>query len=435
MEFRELLYSKDRQIGDCDEFIEHIKNCFLNYEFVGSNSYILIDLLYKKRRILKNLNYDNVQKTLQKLKKIDEEIYIQVEILKQEIISDFKSGGDEEKYSKSQKEILGKFLGDIIHTKSLEIKKEIFLGVFESLRNNQWLWTILFFAFGLGIFLLYSFICYGRMPLISQGELVYVSIVTSTIFLLMPFAIFVYIALLAIFYNDIKKSNSKFKFVVYIFFAVFVLSVLAVVAMNTGNFNKNLFIPLILASSIFFWIFFIKDEITKNDCLGLLIIGFTGVSFGLVCVFSSSVYKRLDFGDLDYKYIVLDSNASLPDEICGGDFSKFSKDMKSVVSYKYENLIYKNDDNEIKSLNIPRNCIYLIDGESKKIVKNQHYDSKIDKNINLSISPTHFIKNSKDIRLYNIKVLSKLGGIWEIEAKDGFKFGLDKKFIKTEILE
>ncbi|NLK66159.1 MAG: hypothetical protein GX282_01620 [Campylobacteraceae bacterium] len=90
MEFKEVLQSRNEKILECKEYIEHIKNCFKNFDDSGTGSYILISLLNGKIDILKDLSYDNIKTTLTNLKEKDEQIYAQIEILRNEVIEDFK---------------------------------------------------------------------------------------------------------------------------------------------------------------------------------------------------------------------------------------------------------------------------------------------------------------------------------------------------------
>lgn len=90
MEFREFLCAKDKEIEECKELISYIQNSYENFGVIGSNSYILIQLISNKINILKNLQYFNHNTTLSNLEIIDNEIYMQIEILKKETKSNSK---------------------------------------------------------------------------------------------------------------------------------------------------------------------------------------------------------------------------------------------------------------------------------------------------------------------------------------------------------
>ncbi|NLK66157.1 MAG: hypothetical protein GX282_01610 [Campylobacteraceae bacterium] len=144
----------------------------------------------------------------------------------------------------------------------------------------------------------------------------------------------------------------------------------------------------------------------------------------------------MNFGNIEYKYVILDKEVKLPNEICDNRYMDSIREAKEIVSYADGNLTYRLENNDTKSLKIPSSCIAFKDKHGDKIktynYKNLEYDSRIHSKVSL-VEPTYFIKNDEKVELYNIKTLSTIGNSWHIETQNGFRFKLDKKFINTEI--
>ncbi|MSN96397.1 hypothetical protein F1B92_04245 [Campylobacter sp. FMV-PI01] len=127
-----------------------------------------------------------------------------------------------------------------------------------------------------------------------------------------------------------------------------------------------------------YYSFVIKDISTFKFSIQVFV--FFNIFF-LLPILNYDIMQRLNFGNINYPYIILDKNAKLPNEI------------------------------------------YIDDG------------NLTDKSESNKTIPTYFIKKDDRIELYNIKVLSTLGDSWYIETQNGFRFKLDKNLIETEILK
>lgn len=198
--------------------------------------------------------------------------------------------------------------------------------------------------------------------------------------------------------------------------------------------DKTSFIIYIFFGVLFCWAILISNVTDDKFYMSAFSISVVFLIVGSVFFFIDSVYRYLNFGNIDYEYIILDKNAKLPDEICDDTYIKNIKKPKEMISY----LTYRLENNTTKSLNISFKCLAFIDENNNtiKTYKNENIsrDNKTDKKIFVVI-PTYFTKDSDIIKLHNIKVLSALGNKWFIESKNGFRFKIDKSHIKTEILD
>ncbi|AKT91352.1 putative membrane protein [Campylobacter ureolyticus RIGS 9880] len=555
MSFEDVLYNKDKEILECEEFINYIYCIFFDIYKKNINLDNLARLLYSKIDILDNLNSCKDDTFIEKLIQIDDDIYRQIECIKQDVRNDFKdlNAKNQEKlkllkdkleikynlkyfddniyleyefyqrhkenfkdfnFAKSyydrlhyiKKEILTNcFFDKYIYKKSQKVKKEALLNIFKMIKNNQWISTVLFFGFGFIVYFLYF---YKYTPFIPGQEFIYVITATSAIFLLIPVFILLFLWLLWLLY-DLEKKGDKFKDgllgglffykSMFIFILSFILSMAFIILfkneisnyasnLNITNF-RNSILMLILIFLIFyliiclaikfqkfrFYLFIILlfifsmysfSNILKLEKLYFIIYIVSGISFfwiilvskftdikfyastlllsvwllilGSTGFFIDNVYKYLNFGNIDYEYIILDQNTKLPDEICDDTYIKNIKELKEMLSYKDETLTYKLENNTTKSLNIPFKCLAFMDKNGNMIKtykkKNISHDNKINEKVFVAM-PTYFIKNSDRIKLYNIKVLSTLGDKLYIEAKNGFRFKIDKINMKTDILD
>lgn len=239
----EILYNKHKEIDECKKFIEFIEKYFLNSSKSASNSNILINLLNQKVKILNSLDYQNCKNLVLSFEKLDDEIYNQIEILKNEINQDFNSKNNIDKKLKNSnkndicdlfkieniKRYLSKnnllkneYFEKYIYKKSVKVKKEAFFDIFNFIRAHQWISTFLFFSFGFVIYILFFFF-QGYIPTISQSELLYQIIQSSGIFLLIPCLI---ISLVfwysSIYINDRQNGNFDNKIFKYFSKSLFV---------------------------------------------------------------------------------------------------------------------------------------------------------------------------------------------------------------------
>ncbi|SUX22369.1 Uncharacterised protein [Campylobacter ureolyticus] len=230
-------------------------------------------------------------------------------------------------------------------------------------------------------------------------------------------------------------KNEKFMF----FFFLFVFFIASAYSFSLAFMSdKTSFIIYIFFGVLFCWAILISNVTDDKFYMSAFSISVVFLIFGSVFFFIDSVYRYLNFGNIDYEYIILDKNAKLPDEICDDTYIKNIKKPKEMISYKDGNLTYRLENNTTKSLNISFKCLAFIDENNNtiKTYKNENIsrDNKTDKKIFVVI-PTYFTKDSDIIKLHNIKVLSALGNKWFIESKNGFRFKIDKSHIKTEILD
>ncbi|MDU5326377.1 hypothetical protein [Campylobacter ureolyticus] len=229
----EILYNKHKEIDECKKFIEFIEKYFLNSSKSASNSNILINLLNQKVKILNSLDYKNCKNLVLSFEKLDDEIYNQIEILKSEIKGDIKNFTyykqikyNVDNINKNLKKdknlsitkiieeflVKNEYFEKYIYKKSAKVKKEAFFDIFNFIKNHQWISTLLFFAFGFVIYILFFF-SQHYIPSISQSELLYQIIQTSGIFLLISFLVILFAYVCSIIYvNDKKKKNFDNKF-------------------------------------------------------------------------------------------------------------------------------------------------------------------------------------------------------------------------------
>ncbi|MDU4982331.1 MAG: hypothetical protein E6258_06995, partial [Campylobacter ureolyticus] len=226
----EILYNKHKEIDECKKFIEFIEKYFLNSNKSASNSNILINLLNQKLKILNSLDYQNCKNLVLSFEKLDDEIYNQIEILKSEIKGDIKNFTyykqikyNVDNINKNLKKdknlsitkiieeflVKNEYFEKYIYKKSVKVKREAFFDIFNFIKNHQWISTLLFFAFGFVIYILF-FLSQHYIPSISQSEFIYQIIQTSGIFLLIPFFIFLFVFGVMYLYVDYKKNKNYF---------------------------------------------------------------------------------------------------------------------------------------------------------------------------------------------------------------------------------
>lgn len=501
MEFREFLYAKDKEIEECKELISCIQNSYENFGEIGSNSYILIQLISNKINILKNLQYFNYNTTLSNLEIIDNEIYMQIEILKKETKITSKDKNLENLQEDNKKDLVKEFNMEDFIKKHRDKKFNNFiistLKQFLAIFKNIPLVILICFIVGLIPFAIYFFIELKDVPSMNGSDIFYFMIMSGVagliylvLFLLFPF---LYFGIVEVFSSDYKNYKNirwylilsnivavtlKLLEVFVIFIVIFVSLVIFIFYQNKNKISarKNIvfmvciliFTPIMLFIAVFFnynmLILAIDNNPISSICIVFYIILIIFIYIGIykkdIFIFKLSAYififfnllfllpilgrdlmSRLNFGNLNHKYIILDQNVKLPDEICNDiddTYIKNIKKPKEMISYKDGNLTYRLENNTTKSLNISFKCLAFIDENNNtiKTYKNENIsrDNKTDKKIFVVI-PTYFTKDSDIIKLHNIKVLSALGNKWFIESKNGFRFKIDKSHIKTEILD
>lgn len=246
------------------------------------------------------------------------------------------------------------------------------------------------------------------------------NLINSVLFATITLCSFIAIAIYKKINNISARENKEFLCYFLFFIVLNFIILLIVVIVNyyilflaIGNiFISIYYICFYMVSVIYIYIGIYKKDIFIFKLFVSIFIVFNLIF--LLPTLSYNIMTRLNFGNIDYKYIILDKNAKLPYEICDG---ANIKNIKEVISYKNGNLIYKLENNTTKSLNISIECLTFENKDSNKTMS----------------EPTYFTKNDNQIKLYNIKALSTLGDKWFIESSNGFRFKIDKRFIKTEI--
>ncbi|MCZ6102975.1 hypothetical protein [Campylobacter ureolyticus] len=476
----EILYNKHKEIDECKKFIEFIEKYFLNSNKSASNSNILINLLNQKLKILNSLDYQNCKNLVLSFEKLDDEIYNQIEILKSEIKGDIKNFTyykqikyNVDNINKNLKKdknlsitkiieeflVKNEYFEKYIYKKSVKVKREAFFDIFNFIKNHQWISTLLFFAFGFVIYILF-FLSQHYIPSISQSEFIYQIIQTSGIFLLIPFFIFLFVFGVMYLYVDYKKNKNYFDclmsilyiiiFICFILlFILLLICIIYIIFIRGFKIAEIYFVFFIILSIFLFWIVSIRNFVNKNDYLLVLITGLILMVIGVNAITLVPIFKTLNISDIEYKYIVLDKKADefLPDDM----IYKFNCDKEvEIISYINSNLTYKTDNgSKIRNLK-DKDCLTFIDDNNKTInTDNKKFTFK-DGNLTFTEKKNNTIQNVKasfnnksclayikykndSIVLYNIEAISTLGKYWYIKTKFDDKFELQSDFIKTKV--
>ncbi len=476
----EILYNKHKEIDECKKFIEFIEKYFLNSNKSASNSNILINLLNQKLKILNSLDYQNCKNLVLSFEKLDDEIYNQIEILKSEIKGDIKNFTyykqikyNVDNINKNLKKdknlsitkiieeflVKNEYFEKYIYKKSVKVKREAFFDIFNFIKNHQWISTLLFFAFGFVIYILF-FLSQHYIPSISQSEFIYQIIQTSGIFLLIPFFIFLFVFGVMYLYVDYKKNKNYFDclmsilyiiiFICFILlFILLLICIIYIIFIRGFKIAEIYFVFFIILSIFLFWIVSIRNFVNKNDYLLVLITGLILMVIGVNAITLVPIFKTLNISDIEYKYIVLDKKADefLPDDM----IYKFNCDKEvEIISYIDSNLTYKTDNgSKIRNLK-DKDCLTFVDDNNKTInTDNKKFTFK-DGNLTFIGEENNTIQNVKvsfnnkscltyakykndSIFLYNIEAISTLGKYWYIKTKFDDKFELQSDFIKTKV--
>jgi len=249
------------------------------------------------------------------------------------------------------------------------------------------------------------------------------------------FEVIVVMILVWIFYTftvSILIKNQKATLGIFLFMLFFIF----MISKKIGSIN--LFFPILFTffGICLFYIILIEKDEKASFYTPAFLVAFSIILLGTTLIFIDIVYKKLNFGNIYYKYVILDKNAKLPNEICDDRYIKNIKEIKEMLSYCDENLTYKLENNEKKSIKIPSNCIAFAnkDGYIYKTYNKKDLCRDNKKDINVSVvMPTYFIKKYDSIELYNIKAITKIGSSWHIKAVNDFRFKIDKDHVKTEV--
>ncbi|VYS77456.1 hypothetical protein [Campylobacter ureolyticus] len=238
----EILYNKHKEVEECENFIKFIEQYFLNFNEPASNSNILISLLNQKVKILNSLDCKNCKNLVLSFKKLDDEIYSQIKILKSEINQDTKkftydkkikyNVSNINKYLKKDKnsitpKIIKEFLlknehfEKYVYKKSIKVKKEAFFDIFNFIKNHQWILTFLFFSFGFISFLFVFYIKSNFIPILNQNEFTFILLISSSAILITSFACLAYTYIFWFMY-DIDKRSKKFDKKIFYYDSLFV---------------------------------------------------------------------------------------------------------------------------------------------------------------------------------------------------------------------
>ncbi|WP_069636724.1 hypothetical protein [Campylobacter pinnipediorum] len=288
---------------------------------------------------------------------------------------------------------------------NIDIKKEALKEIFDLILENQWVSTAVFFGFGLIIYFGYFYLSYSYIPSLAWGEIFSIMVSLSTIFLLLPILILIFVFLFWLFYYIDKNldcfETKNYKFFRYksifikitsiliflILFCVFIVRPPEIFNNFVIMINSYADIYLIKFWTMFWTMFFTiiilfylslnTSNISKFEFKLFFSISFSAILFLVLVLTSGHIIKTLNYGNIDYKTLILDKQAIniLPDEIS----RKNTDDNKTYVEYVNEN------------------------------------------------------SNNFKIKLHNVKALSTLGKFYYLQTKDDLRFEIDSSYIKTKI--
>ena len=276
MEFREFLYAKYKEIEECKELISYIQNSYENFGVIGSNSYILIQLISNKINILKNLQYFNYNTTLSNLEIIDNEIYMQIEILKKETKINSKDENLENLQEDNKKDLVKEFNIEDFIKKHMDKKFNNFitstLRQFLAIFKNIPLVILICFIVGLIPFAIYFFIELKDVPNMNGSDIFYFMIMSGVagliylvLFLLFPF---LYFGIVEVFSSDYKNyKNIRWYLIIsnIVAVALELLGIFVIFMINKENyFNFIVFGIAIFVSLVTFIIYKNKISAGKN---------------------------------------------------------------------------------------------------------------------------------------------------------------------------
>lgn len=300
MEFREFLYAKDKEIEECKELISYIQNSYENFGEIGSNSYILIQLISNKINILKNLQYFNHNTTLSNLEIIDNEIYMQIEILKKETKSTSKDKNLENLQEDNKKNLVKEFNMEDFIKKHRNKKFNNFiistLKQFLAIFKNIPLVILICFIVGLIPFAIYFFIELKDVPSMNGSDIFYFMIMSGVagliylvLFLLFPF---LYFGIVEVFSSDYKNyKNIRWSLILSNIVAVTLelFGIFVIFMINKENyFNFIIFGIAIFVSLVTFIIYQYKNKISarKNIVFMVCILIFTSIMLFIAVFFN-----------------------------------------------------------------------------------------------------------------------------------------------------
>lgn len=278
MEFREFLYAKDKEIEECKELISYIQNSYENFGEIGSNSYILIQLISNKINILKNLQYFNYNTTLSNLEIIDNEIYMQIEILKKETKINSKDENLENLQEDNKKDLVKEFNMEDFIKKHMDKKFNNFitstLKQFLAIFKNIPLVILICFIVGLIPFAIYFFIELKDVPNMNGFDIFYFMIMSGVagliylvLFLLFPF---LYFGIVEVFSSD-YKNYKNIRWYLILSNIVAVLGVFVIFMINKENYFSFIVLGIILIFLVIFIFYQNKNKISARKNIELMV--------------------------------------------------------------------------------------------------------------------------------------------------------------------
>ncbi|NLK66187.1 MAG: hypothetical protein GX282_01790, partial [Campylobacteraceae bacterium] len=288
MEFKDILRNRNKELQGCEEAIQHIKYCFSDHGKYESNSYVLINLLQNKIGLFNRLKHDNYDEISSKLEALNEQIYMQINILEKDVADDFKSIDSKssrynienikEKLNYDKKEIPKEWRQYIINQKYLKD----FLDGFEGKRFNNFIFGSLkdiFLNFknvsfvvliscivGLIPFALYFFIQLKYVPVMQGLDIFYLTAMVGvagfiylSLFLLLPLLYFGIVEL------SCSDNKDKKHIRIYFIFSTIIISVILFLTTycfgdNQGKFNHIAIAIIILMPLVAIFIYYLWLE-------------------------------------------------------------------------------------------------------------------------------------------------------------------------------
>ncbi|AQW84521.1 putative membrane protein [Campylobacter pinnipediorum subsp. pinnipediorum] len=197
---------------------------------------------------------------------------------------------------------------------------------------------------------------------------------TELIFIFVMFVMFI---VPFIFLNlIIRHRNNKFISIIFFISLMLIFLFISFFIFSVTNVSW-MFWVMFFTIIILFYLLLNTSNISKSEFKLFFSISFSVILFLVLVLTSGHIIKTLNYGNIDYKTLILDKQAIniLPDEIS----RKNTDDNKTYVEYVNEN------------------------------------------------------SNNFKIKLHNVKALSTLGKFYYLQTKDDLRFEIDSSYIKTKI--
>ncbi|QKF92822.1 DMT family transporter [Campylobacter sp. CCUG 57310] len=307
--FEDLVNEKQCVIKECKNFIENIRNFYKSDENIPNNASILMDLIYQKIKIYESISCSNYDETIKSIEDINEKIYKQIYILKNEIWNDFKANLKiiKEKYNientntekllnqnledKRNQIINNEYFNMYLKNKSEAIKLKIINKNIKLVLTNKIAKALILSATGIITFWLYFWINIGYTPPIQEmlEMIIPVSVMQITIATL----IFIVMIMFSYWYvserNSGKFINSTFIYYKSLFIPIFSILLGIFIALMYKN-----WISFILTSSVIYILTTIFIKYRKKD---LSVIICTSILCLAIFIFSMIASSKFNMPD------------------------------------------------------------------------------------------------------------------------------------------